>query len=70
MTVERQVAYERQRKNRMAEMLESTERKLAGLYREARRYEMSEILDKPCAADAAWERAALLATLDRAESRA
>ena len=70
MTVERQVAYERQRKNRMAEMVESTERKLAGLYREARRYEMTDILNQPCAVDAAWARAVLLKPLDQAESRA
>lgn len=67
MITDRQLAYEAQRIRRMQEMLESAERKLAGLYREARRYNLSALLEMPSAADAAWERHVLLAKLDAAE---
>ena len=64
MITDRQLAYEAYRIRRMEEMLENAERKLAGLYREARRYNLSALLDMPSAADAAWERHVLLAKLD------
>ena len=48
---------------RMPEMIEATERKLAGLYREARRYTMSEVLVNPAIVEAAWNREIALAQL-------
>lgn len=42
-TSEQQYAYQRMR--RMPEMIEATERKLLGLYREARRYGMADLLE-------------------------
>lgn len=48
---EQLVRYERNRQRRMAEMVEKTELKLAGLYREVGRYKMSEVINKPCAAN-------------------
>ena len=67
MMTDRQLAYEAHRIRRMEDMLEAAERKLAGLYREARRYQLNAILDMPSANDAAWERRVLLAKLDAAE---
>lgn len=47
--------YEKQRKRRMAEMIDSAERKLAGLYREAHRYGMDTILRDKSFSDEAWD---------------
>ena len=64
--LDRQIAYEAQRIRRMEEMVAATERKLAGLYQEARRYRLNKLLESPCAANAAWDRDILLAKLDAA----
>lgn len=65
---DRQLAYEAHRIRRMEEMLETTERKLAGLYREAKRYNLNALLDSPSAVNAAWERRILLGKLEAAEN--
>lgn len=49
-------SYEAQRIRRMPEMIEATERKLLGLYREAKRYGMDELLESKWAFDQAWDR--------------
>lgn len=67
MNLDKQLAYEAQRIRRMEEMLDATERKLAGLYREAQRYGLSRVLDMPSAVDAAWERRVLLAKIEAAQ---
>jgi hypothetical protein len=66
MNLDKQLAYEANRIRRMDEMLENAERKLAGLYREAKRYNLA-LLDMPSAVDAAWERRVLLAKIEAAE---
>lgn len=38
--------YEAQRRRRMPDIIEATERKLAGLYREARRYSRAQLVNK------------------------
>lgn len=38
--------YEANRRYRMPDMIEATERKLAGLYREARRYSRAHLVNK------------------------
>lgn len=38
--------YEAQRRYRMPDMIEATERKLGGLYREARRYSAAELVNR------------------------
>lgn len=52
---ERVHAYEYQRIRRMPDMIESAERKLAGLYREAARYGLNELLTDKSFADEAWD---------------
>lgn len=52
------------RKRRLPEVIEATERKLAGLYREARRYGADEILSNKYHVNAAWDREVLVAELE------
>lgn len=67
MIDDKHLAYEMRRIKRMEEMLENAERKLAGLYRECKRYGLNCYLDTPSANDAAWDRRVLLAKLEAAE---
>ncbi|NVD44370.1 hypothetical protein [Qipengyuania atrilutea] len=60
----KQDRYEYHRQRRMAEMVEATERKLLGLYREASRYKMSEVMRKPSLLNEAWEREMMLARIE------
>lgn len=60
----RELDYEYRRMRRMPEMLEATERKLAGLYREAARYGMTELLESPSAFSEAWDREIIVAKLE------
>lgn len=47
--------YEKQRKRRMAIMIDLAERKLAGLYREAARYGREDLLRNRMFTDEAWD---------------
>lgn len=47
--------------------IENTERKLAALYREAKRYRMDDVLRKPSIVNSAWDREVLLAQIEAAE---
>lgn len=64
MSSAKEIAYIQQRQKRMPEMIESTERKLAGLYREARRYNMQTLLSNPEHINEAWDREVLVAAME------
>lgn len=55
------------RVKRLPDMIEATERKLAGLYREARRYKMDEVLTNKHQLNEAWEREILVAMLEASD---
>ena len=61
--------YECDRKRRMPDMIEATERKLAGLYREAIRYQMDKLLQEPNLINGAWNREVTLAYLEHLEAQ-
>lgn len=52
---DRLYAYEHRRMKNMPDMIEAAERKLAGLYREAARYRMHDLLADKTFADEAWD---------------
>lgn len=51
-----ELQYIQNRIYRMAGVIEAAERKLAGLYREAARYGMTDLLEHPDIAAQAWDR--------------
>lgn len=52
---DRLYAYERRRARDMEAMIEAAERKLAGLYREAKRYGRHDLLTNKMFTDEAWD---------------
>ena len=54
------------RMRHLPDAIDATERKLAALYAEAAEYRMKDILEKPSAANAAWDREVLLAQVEAA----
>lgn len=61
-----EIDYVQRRIYRMAGVIEAAERKLAGLYREADRYGMADLLERPEIAAEAWEREVAIARLKAA----
>ena len=53
--LDRLYAYERRRQRDMPSMIEAAERKLAGLYREAARYGLNDLLRDKSFSDEAWD---------------
>lgn len=57
--------YDRMR--RLPGTIEAAEHRLAGLYREARRYRMDELLTMKSAVNEAWDREVLIAQIEAAD---
>ena len=55
------------RMKRIPSQIEAAERKVAMLYKEAKRYKMKEVLSRPAAVNSAWDREVLLAQIEAAE---
>ena len=51
----------------LPQAIENAEMKLAALYREAKRHRRSDILKKPSAVNAAWDREVMIAQIEAAE---
>lgn len=67
MSWDKETAYLYSRQRRMPEMVELAEKKLLALYREATRYNMRELMEEQSKANAAWDRATMLAYLENKE---